>query len=670
MEIDYTERFIAEALELLSSIENASLNLEKSPDDHELIEEVFRGLHTLKGTGAMFGFSRVEHLMHLLENIYDNIRKGEQKINSNTINLTLEAIDKVERLLNVRDNENPEIADEIRLLEIKISQNTNAVSEKQNLEVSYTQNDDIKTYFIKFIQEENIENRGFKVETVFKELNNSGKPVYISHNQDDNGEIIWDIFFASLISITDIEDFFIFYSDLVEIHHISNENLFEYDEFNSFIKKHAEQKKQANYTELKELTDRITFHIKDKNASDGGKNSGLNKTVFLKIEADKIDEQMNLLSELVTAKAEMRLIVGKENYKKLSKVVESIDKITNRFRKNILKIRLIPLKALQVRFERAVRDICGKLGKEIDFTAIGLDTELDVNIIDSLEAPLIHLLRNSIDHGIESSEIRLKNNKSAKGKIELKAYYSAAHIFIELTDDGKGIDKEYIKEKAISKGLIHPGIELTDKQVYDLIFMPGFSTAENVSEVSGRGVGMDVVKRTIDELRGEVEIESKIGIGTTVTIKLPPTLSIIDTMLVQAGDQYYSIALSEISHCNQVQHPDIEQSNNDQIIVNGELIPYIHLRKEFNIKGEFLQKERVVVIKSGDQNIGLIVDKVIGEHQAVIKPLGDYFNKQDCFSGASILADGHLSIIIDTNKLIQNKGIKVTNLQEINRIDF
>jgi two-component system, chemotaxis family, sensor kinase CheA len=365
-----------------------------------------------------------------------------------------------------------------------------------------------------------------------------------------------------------------------------------------------------------------------------------------------------LLSELVTAKAELRLIVENEKYRKLFKLVESIDKITNRFRKNILNARLVQVKTWYVMFLRLVRDISKKLNKNVEFLAEGLETELDKNIIDSLESPLTHLIRNSLDHGIESPEERVKQGKPAKGTITLKAYHSGSEIVVEIVDDGHGLDKEKICQKAISKGLIEADAQLTEKQIYDLIFIPGFSTAQNLSEVSGRGVGMDVVKKAISQLRGEISIKSIQGIGTSVIIKLPMLLSIIDTLLIKTGAQYFAIPLPDVYKCTQLKTSDLEQTDNNQLRVEGELIPYINLSKVFNINSEQSERRKLVVIQNSGKHIGLIVDEVVGEYQAVLKPFDGYFINKQYFIGASMLADGHLCVILDTSKLINDKLTK------------
>lgn len=656
MKEDYKERFIADALDLLQSLEKAALALEDNTDDKNCIEEIFRSLHTLKGAGAMYGFPEIEHLMHLFENVFEEIRAGKLIINTRLINLTLEVADITKNYLQAKAGDKQEMLEKIINLESVIKQfNTSSNIEEKKQQINDKPDNIEKTLYIRFIQEKDFKKRGIKHDIIFKELQTIGKVISIPHKNSEKADTIWDIFVLTKADITEIEDVFIFAFDLTQIHILAEKNLFLHDDFNAYLKNCSSLKKPAAENELFTIVNNILNKNASNSKADADNNLAENKTVFLKIDSDKIDEQMNLLSELVTAKAELSLIVQQEKYVKLLKVSETIDKLTNRFRKNILNIRLLPLKNLYIRFLRLTRDISSKLDKDIEITASGLENELDVNIIDCLETPLTHIIRNSIDHGIESPEIRIKKGKPGKGKIEINAFHHAAHIIIEISDDGTGIDKDKVKEKAIAKGIISKDTELSEKNIYDLIFLPGFSTAQNLYEVSGRGVGMDIVKKAINNLRGQIEIRSEKEKGTTVSIKLPLTLSIIDTMLVKSGYQFFSIPLSVISHCTQIMHKQIEDNSTQQLNIDNQRLPYIYLREEFNIQGTPPEKEKIVVVKTANKNTGFIVDSVIGEHQAVIKPLEEYFINQEYFSGASILADGNLSVILDTNKLINDK---------------
>lgn len=675
---DFKDRFIADALELLAKLEKSLLMLEVKPDNMLIVEEIFRGLHSLKGASGMYGFNKIGHLMHIIENVYDEIRDGRLKVETEIVNLSLSVVDFTNNVLKLGEDVSDSSLSEFTIIEKQISSylsevsnNNESVSEPVNEEVA---NDNVeKTYYITFNHDEEFEKRGIKLDSVFKELKEVGTVVSIPVKDDDSNIEVWEIFVVTKASPEDIDDVFIFMMDIVTIELLANENLFKNNEFNTVIQNNSalKQKNDIHYLrnlikgeDLQEekmdddgevLNEVEAEEVKEKELeAPKPQKSMIN---YLRVSADKLDEQMDLLSELVTAKAELRLIVEKEGYEKLAKLIESIDKTTNRFRKNILNVRLVQIKTLYIMFLRLVRDISKHLGKNVEFIAEGLETELDKNIIDSLESPLTHLIRNSLDHGIEYPEERIKVGKKERATVSFKTYRSGSEIIIEITDDGRGINKDKIRRKAIDRGLINEETELTDKQLYDLIFLPGFSTAQNLSEVSGRGVGMDVVKRSINQLRGEVEIQSEQGKGTKVLIKLPMSLSIIDTLLVQSGNQYFAIPLPDIQKCTMLQEIDLQLTDNNQIKIEEELVPYIHLRSVFKIKGQAPSSQKVVVIRSMEKEVGLVVDSVIGEYQAVLKPFDGYLINQQYLTGASLLADGQLCVILDTGKLVDNSQL-------------
>jgi two-component system chemotaxis sensor kinase CheA len=654
---EYKDKFISDALDLLNTIEETALKLEKKPRSKELINTLFRAFHTLKGSAAMYDFKYIEKLMHSAENVYEQIRTGKKTAKKEIINLSLQIVDFTKKILTASSEaEKSELLQDGHGIYESIKKYTDTSSE-ENCDESVSDNT-LKTIHIRFKETEAMGERGIKAKTIMKQLGGLGQLVPLSVKKEDAE--YWDFFIVTKRPLCEAEDVFVFLQEFAEARLLAETNLFDYETFSVYVQTCASMGQNVEIKKVVQLAEELKPQENDDEilSEDFNKNGKQDsKTVFLKVSADKIDEQMNLLSELVTSKEELRLASTLKDYEKLNKIVEAIDKITGRFRKNILQIRLIPIKALYLRFSRLVRDISEQLGKEINFEAEGLETELDKNIIDSLEGPLTHLIRNCIDHGIESPEERKKLGKDPKGNIFFKAYRSASEIFIEISDDGKGIDQEKIRKKAEKMKLIGKNEKLTKQKLDDLIFMPGISTAQNISEVSGRGVGMDAVKRDIGNLRGEIDVESNEGKGTRFIIKLPLTLSIVDTMLTQADDQYMAIPLQDISHCTQVKHAQIINSNNMQLEIEGELLPCVYLRDIFNIKTEAPEKERIVIVKHNNINVGIIVDKVIGEHQAVIKPLGDFFVNQEYFSGASLLADGHLSVILDTGKLIKENAV-------------
>ncbi len=659
---EFKERFIADALELLANLEKSLLTLEVNPDNTQIVEEIFRGLHSLKGASGMYGFNQIGHLMHLIENVYDDIRDGVLKVDTEIVNLSLDVVDFTNKILKIGEDVSDSAKGEFEKIEKQINSyiGENQEVEKDEKFVNAGDANTDKTYYASFTLDEGFESRGIQLDSIFKELDELGSIISIPIKEEGEHPNSWEVFIVTKSSLEDIEDVFIFMMDITTIELLANKNLFKNNEFNSIVQKNSALKQRNNLQELKKIIEKKE-KVEGKEEEQELKEqveeveeSSKSSINYLRVSADKLDEQMDLLSELVTAKAELRLIVEKEGYKKLFKLLESIDKTTNRFRKNILNVRLVQIKTLYIAFLRLVRDISRKLGKNVEFVAEGLETELDKNIIDALESPLTHIIRNSLDHGVEPKEEREKSGKPAKAKIIFNTFRSGSDIIIEIKDDGRGMDKAKIRKKAIDKGIITEDTELSDKQLFDLIFLPGFSTAQNLSEVSGRGVGMDVVKRNISQLRGNVEIQSTQGKGTTVIIRLPMSLSIIDTLLVQSGKQFFAIPLPSIHKCTQLNQDDLKQSENNQLTIEGKLIPYIYLREIFVINGQIPERQRVVIVSNGFQEVGLVVDKVIGEYQAVLKPFDGYLINQKYLTGASLLADGQLCVILDVNKLIDS----------------
>ncbi len=350
----------------------------------------------------------------------------------------------------------------------------------------------------------------------------------------------------------------------------------------------------------------------------------------------------------------MSLAIQTNQLNKIIQAGEKIEKLSKFFRENALNIRLVPVKDMLVRFKRLVRDLSQHLGKKVDFKIQGEDTELDKSLIDALAEPLMHLIRNCLDHGLEVPTERLKKNKSETGVLKFVAYQAGNSINITISDDGMGIDPAIIKRKAIEKGFITSDKHLTTKEVYDLIFLPGFSTAQSLTEVSGRGVGMDVVRRRIQDIRGDVEIESEVGVGTTFTIQLQQTISIIDTLLIKSVNTYFLIPLSEIEVCDQKESAEIFKSQSKFVEYNKDLVPYVHLRNEFHLELNNLLTQNIIYINKNENRFAIIADRIIGEYQAVIKPLQSVFMKHEFLCGASIMGDGNLALMLDTAKLIKS----------------
>jgi two-component system chemotaxis sensor kinase CheA len=374
----------------------------------------------------------------------------------------------------------------------------------------------------------------------------------------------------------------------------------------------------------------------------------------IRVSSDKLDRLVNLVGELVTVQARLTQTSLYRNDPELVLIAEEVESLTEELRENTMSVRLVPIGTLFGKFKRLVRDLSKETGKAVEMVTEGAETELDKTVIERLNDPLVHLIRNSIDHGLESPDVRRAEQKPEYGTIHLSAMHSGANVLIQIKDDGKGIDPGTIRAKAVEKGLIEPDRELSDKDIFAQILSPGFSTAEKITNVSGRGVGMDVVKRSIDDLRGSLEITSKKGIGTTITLKLPLTLAIIDGLLVKIGEAFFVLPLSIVVECVELTQDDIERSHNRDIAnVRGNIVPYISLRDKFAINGKKPDMEQIIITEVAGNRVGFVVDHVIGEHQTVIKSLGKAYRHIQEISGATILGDGTLALILDAVRLFQ-----------------
>jgi two-component system chemotaxis sensor kinase CheA len=375
----------------------------------------------------------------------------------------------------------------------------------------------------------------------------------------------------------------------------------------------------------------------------------------VKVPADKLDILMDLVGELVIAQARLNQTANDMHNPVLTSVAEDMERLTTELRDNTLGLRMLPIGTTFARFRRLVRDLSNELGKQIELVTEGAETELDKTVIDRLGDPLVHLIRNSIDHGIETPERRQAAGKPARGTVKLSAIHSESHVVIRIEDDGAGLDAGAIRAKAIERGVLSEDARPSTQELYNLVFDAGFSTAKTVSSVSGRGVGMDVVKRSIDALRGKVSIDSRPGEGSTVTVELPLTLAIIEGLLVEVDDEHYVLPLSLVEECIELSEDEVAHSNGNRLIeVRGELVPYMRLRENFGRSGRLPVIEQIVVTRLGETRFGFTVDKVIGQHQTVIKGLGKMYEGVSGLAGATILGDGAVALILDAHKLMQS----------------
>jgi two-component system chemotaxis sensor kinase CheA len=374
----------------------------------------------------------------------------------------------------------------------------------------------------------------------------------------------------------------------------------------------------------------------------------------LRVAAERLDELMDRVGELVIAQARLTQLAALSPDGNLKSVTEELERLSSGLRDTTMGIRMVPIGSLMSRFRRLVHDLSGTLAKDIEFVTSGEETELDKTMIERLADPLVHLIRNAVDHGLESPEARIKSGKSAKGTVRLSAVYAGTEVTISVSDDGAGLNGARIRQKAEEQGLITADTRLTEQELFQLVFAPGFSTASEVTALSGRGVGMDVVKKTIESLRGKIELSSTPGVGTTATLRLPLTLAIIEGMLVRVGSGRYVIPLSAVEECVELPPSAMTASHGRSFLdIRGSLVPFIGLRDVFNIKGEAEAHQKVVIVSSRDGRVGLVVDQIIGNAQTVIKQLSKMHADLRTFSGATILGDGTVALILDTARLVE-----------------
>lgn len=672
----FTAKFVEEALDNVAIIEELLFNLESEPTNKEHIERLFRAMHTIKGGGAMFGFNDLSAFTHNLETIYDLVRNDKLAIDSDIISLTFESLDYIRQLLDLGDLTDPnDIARQneyIARIQKYFGNNVTSapgakpapapVAAAPAAPVSSKKN-----YLVTFEPFESLLNNGTNPFFIIEDLVALGDAKVVAYTDAVKTfaefepltlRIKWQTILSTESDENDIKDVFIFVEDECKIDIVllpDGDILSQGDALTKLIDTKKEQNQplvKEDFAQFKQEKKVVEKKAEAPKAQAGGVTE---KIATMRVASSKIDELVNAVSELVTMQAQFNLIAAKHNDATLLAVAEQMEKITRQLRDNSFEISLIPLQGELVRFQRLVRDLSKNLGKQIDFVVEGGEIELDKNIIEHLTDPLLHMIRNSCDHGIEMPDERISKGKNPKGTIKLKAFYSGSSVIIRVSDDGKGMDPDKLFKKAVEKGIVDAGAKLSKREILGMIFASGFSTAEKVSDVSGRGVGMDVVKSKIAEIRGDITIDSEIDEGTTFTLDLPLTLSIIDGLLTKVNNEQFVVPLSNIERIlsmNEVQMNDSKLGKN--FLYENERVMYVDLNEMFYQKEVDLTKSKILLVNYGGKRVGLVVDLIVGEFQIVVKPLGKFMRKVDMISGASVMGDGSLSLIIDTTRLINS----------------
>ncbi|RLD80039.1 MAG: hypothetical protein DRJ10_07945, partial [Bacteroidetes bacterium] len=491
----FKQKFIDEATELLENLERDLLAFEKDTKSESILESIFRSMHTLKGSGSMFGYDRIVEIAHKTENIYSKIQNGEIAVSEKIINLSFSVSDLIRRLLH-DDKNDTSIANKYN----KTLEELNDFFSNDELESEKEQNksEGQNLYYINFEPDVDVEERGVNLRAIFTQINNIGKTLVIPKNIDDDEKysVCWEIFIATKEDIDELEEIMMFVDLECEITHVSDQNLLLNEDFIQVISDQSDANKIRTPEQISELANNIAPETIQEKPIGNKEQTDIvqQKNTTLRVNATKLDDLMNRVSALITLKSEIKLTAALKGYKEILELADKLEEITTQLKNDVFEIRLVELDTIRVNLERLIRDTAIQLKKEVQFTYEGLSTELDKTIVDSLLSPLLHIVRNSIDHGIEDTETRTQRGKTSHGNIKMKSFRSGAYVHVQIIDDGGGIDKEKIVQKAIQNNLIKQGDKLSDKDIFNLTLRSGFSTADNVTAVSGRGVGMDVVK--------------------------------------------------------------------------------------------------------------------------------------------------------------------------------
>ncbi|MBU4262379.1 MAG: chemotaxis protein CheA [Proteobacteria bacterium] len=697
MDNQYADTFKEEASELLAELENSLLELEDSPDDTELIGRVFRALHTIKGSGAMFGFDDIAAFTHQVETAFDQVRNGKLSVSRKMIDLTLAARDQIKTMLGGAAVDAAGTAQLIAGFKELMNGNQEAAPAPQGSMPPSTPSvaaseDDFITYRIRFKPDRNVFANGTNPVALLNELRQLGNCRIVAQMCDvpvlgdidpECCYIFWDVILTTASGLDAIKDVFIFVEDYCEIRidpidGVGNFDDEAYKKLGQILVERGDidvhdietvlstqkrlgemlvEKGMVGPSQIQSalLEQQHVKEVRQERKQKEEKAQAQEAGASIRVPAEKLDVLVNLVGELVTIQARMtQTAAGREDAELIS-IAEEVERLTAELRDNALNIRMLPIGITFNKFKRLVRDLSGELGKEIEMATEGAETELDKTVIERLNDPMVHLIRNCIDHGIERPEVRETAGKPRQGTVRLAAVHSGDSVLLTIEDDGAGLDKEAILAKAVEKGMVAPSAELSEQEIYNLIFAAGFSTAAKITSVSGRGVGMDVVKRAIDDLRGSISINCRPGQGTVISVKIPLTMAIIETLLVEIGDDHFLIPLSLVDECIELTRADVAASHGrNMATVRGHLVPYIPLRRKFSIAGTIPDIEQVVITELNGTRVGFVVDNVIGEHQTVIKSLGPAFKHVEDVSGATILGDGSVALILDIPQLVRS----------------
>lgn len=692
----YLEIFIDETSEHIQSLSDCIMTLEQEPDNKDTINEIFRAAHSLKGMAGTMGFKRMQHLTHDMENVFQEVRSDKVKVTSDMIDILFQCLDAIEGYLDTiketseeGTNDNEAIIQGLNVFlakaageapaeapaePVKTEAPAEAEDKRKFLSIEFTDNEKAaiksaeesgsKVYGITvYIQKECLL-KAARAFLVFKAVEELGQIIiYRPSSQDIEDERFENDFSFYLDTDVELNAVISVIKDVSEIADAVGE-LVKYETIAADSEKPDKTAKTAVQSASASKAPAVQAPAKETKAAPTAKGKAAGKPVTsrtVRVDIEKLDALMNQVSELIIAKNSLVSISSSDGGNMQSQTfheqIEYLERITTSLHESVMKVRMVPIESVVQKFPRMIRDLSKKLDKPMELIMSGEDTELDRTVVDQIGDPLQHLLRNSADHGLESAEVRRERGKTETGTITLNAYQEGNNVIIEVGDDGNGIDTESVKNKAVERGLVTPeqAENLSQKEIIDFLFMPSFSMAKKITDVSGRGVGLDVVKSNIEALGGDVEVKSKLGEGSKFIVRLPLTLAIIQALMVEIRDEKYAIALGTIQNIEDIPVKDIKYVQAKEVIhLRGLVIPLIRLDKLLDIEPREEEPESltVVVVKKGEKFAGLVVDNLMGQQEIVIKSLGKYINNNKLISGATILGDGEVALILDVNTLM------------------
>ncbi|MDD1519158.1 MULTISPECIES: chemotaxis protein CheA [Bradyrhizobium] len=682
--MDPTEVFRQEASELFEVLEGALLDLGQRPDDRELVDSAFRALHTIKGSGAMFGFDKVASFTHEFETAFDRVRKGEIKPTQELISVALAAKDYIRALI-----EDPQSTDDIIgeaiLDDLKrfVAADMPVALEAEAPPLAPAESKQAGWHlYLEF--ESHILRNGSNPLDLLEDLCKLGPcfvvPVtdgipFLDEMDPEDCYLKWDVKLHAACDKDAIDDVFMFVQDemkltLSPLEHVeapAPAPLFQLLDEEPAIAEMAAPVVEA-IAELPaaraepefEAKPDVKPEVKREAAPARREDAKQERSIAtVRVQAERLDELMDRVGELVIAQARLTQLAASGSDLSIKMIAEEIERLASSLRDTTMGARMVPIGSLFGRFRRLVHDLSRDLSKPVEFVTSGEDTELDKTMIEALADPLVHLIRNAIDHGVEDTATRAASGKTEQGRIELAAVHSGAQVLVTVKDNGGGLNTARIRAKAEEQGLIAAGAVLSDHEIHQFLFHPGFSTAQTISALSGRGVGMDVVKRTIENMRGSIDLSTRPGQGTTVTLRLPLTLAIIEGLLIRVGEGRYIIPLSAVEECVELTAEDERSRGRNFLNVRGNLVPFLRLRELMAASGAPDRHQKTIIISTGETRVGLVADQIIGNHQTVIKSLSKLHSDVTIFSGATILGDGTAALILDVAQLVAMAQSKV-----------